>query len=94
MSVVHSFLLTLYVHAAFVVFRKYAGGWHAETSRNCTVVSALFFILLPNVLYNYVANINIEFIIVFQVIALVIAARYSPADTEKNPLFSKSEGRQ
>lgn len=91
-----SFLLsvminTFIMHLTYFLLRKFAGGWHAKKSINCTLFSSLCFVFIPWLAkkYNFLFSMTAMCVLIFVVSFTVI--RYAPADTEKNPLVSISE---
>ena len=60
---------TLITHVSYLVLRKYAGGWHANNSLNCTALSVLTFVIFPKLLLkldglvqNYLLDNKITFL--------------------------------
>ncbi|MFT8909025.1 MAG: accessory gene regulator AgrB [Lentilactobacillus diolivorans] len=87
--VFHALISTVCIHSVFVLLRRYAGGWHAASSLNCTLVSVAVFVILPMIMGKFIGEIPLWISIVLQSLILLTVMLYAPADTEKNPLFGK-----
>lgn len=62
-------------------------GWHANTTKQCWVVSILAFILIP---YTFsIITINKITKIILLTFSILVFLVYSPADTKKRPIVSK-----
>ena len=71
----------------YTPIRSVSFGWHANTTKQCWVVSILAFILIP---YTFsVITINMITKIVLLTFSILIYALYSPADTKKRPIVNK-----
>lgn len=71
----------------YIPIRSVSFGWHANTTKQCWVVSILAFILIP---YTFsVITINMITKIVLLTFSILIYALYSPADTKKRPIVNK-----
>ena len=80
---------TFFCHLGFIIIRKNALGWHAEKSANCSILSLLFFVILPISLKKiYLNPFAISLILSILLILIVI---YAPSDTEKNPLVQTKQ---
>lgn len=71
----------------YTPIRSVSFGWHANTTKECWIVSILAFILIPYMCELVVMN-NIVKIILLSFTFLMFAL-YSPADTKKRPIVSK-----
>lgn len=82
---------TFFMHMSYLVLRKYAGGWHAMKSINCTLFSSFSFVIIPWVgkAHSFVFPSSLIWLIIISISYVII--RYAPADTEKNPLISINE---
>lgn len=76
---------------AYNFVRQYAFGWHALSSINCTLISLVFFVLIPYLLKAFL--VKISFVVSMCVLGTIfyLNYQYAPADTEKNPLVNKQE---
>lgn len=91
MSFFLSTLLNTFVtHLAYLLLRRYAGGWHAKKSINCTLFSFFGFVLIPWIGNTINCSFTTSTIFILSIVMLYIVIRYAPADTEKNPLISIS----
>ena len=71
----------------YIPIRSVSFGWHANTTKQCWVVSILAFILIP---YTFsVITINMITKIILLTFSILIFALYSPADTKKRPIVNK-----
>lgn len=71
----------------YTPIRSVSFGWHANTTKECWIVSILAFILIP---YTFsIITINIITKIVLLTFSLLAFAMYSPADTKKRPIVNK-----
>lgn len=71
----------------YTPIRSVSFGWHANTTKQCWVVSILAFILIP---YTFsVITINRITKIILLTFSIFIFALYSPADTKKRPIVNK-----
>jgi len=82
---------TLIMHMSYLVLRKYAGGWHASKSYNCTIFSVITFVLIPWLIANLKFQLPVLFVVILTVFIVLTIWKYAPADTEKNPLISIKE---
>lgn len=71
----------------YTPIRSVSFGWHANTTKECWVVSILAFILIP---YTFsIITINRITKIILLTFSIFIFAFYSPADTKKRPIVNK-----
>ncbi len=71
----------------YTPIRSVSFGWHANTTKQCWVVSILAFILIP---YTFsIITINRITKIILLTFSIFIFALYSPADTKKRPIVNK-----
>lgn len=71
----------------YTPIRSVSFGWHANTTKQCWVVSILAFILIP---YTFsIITINRITKIMLLTFSIFIFALYSPADTKKRPIVNK-----
>lgn len=71
----------------YTPIRSVSFGWHANTTKQCWVVSILAFILIP---YTFsIITINRIAKIILLTFSIFIFALYSPADTKKRPIVNK-----
>lgn len=71
----------------YTPIRSVSFGWHANTTKECWVVSILAFILIP---YTFsIITINKITKIILLTFSIFIFALYSPADTKKRPIVNK-----
>ncbi|CDA51992.1 putative agrB-like protein putative [Clostridium sp. CAG:533] len=71
----------------YTPIRSVSFGWHANTTKECWVVSILAFILIP---YTFsIITINRITKIILLTFSIFIFALYSPADTKKRPIVNK-----
>lgn len=71
----------------YTPIRSVSFGWHANTTKQCWVVSILAFILIP---YTFsIITINRITKIILLIFSIFIFALYSPADTKKRPIVNK-----
>lgn len=71
----------------YTPIRSVSFGWHANTTKQCWVVSILAFILIP---YTFsIITINKITKIILLTFSIFIFALYSPADTKKRPIVNK-----
>lgn len=80
-ALLHCFLITLTTHVFFVIFRKYARGWHALSSKGCTIISAILFNILPKFLMQNIGAPNNVTFIYLQVFIIFITVLYAPSET-------------
>ena len=71
----------------YTPIRSVSFGWHANTTKECWVVSILAFILIPYT-FSIITITRITKIILLTV-SIFIFALYSPADTKKRPIVNK-----
>ena len=87
-----AFLLGLFKEYIWFVLlytpiRSVSFGWHANTTKECWVVSILAFILIP---YTFsIITINEITKIILLTFSILGFALYSPADTKKRPIVNK-----
>lgn len=71
----------------YTPIRSVSFGWHANTTKECWVVSILAFILIS---YTFsIITINRITKIILLTFSIFIFALYSPADTKKRPIVNK-----
>lgn len=71
----------------YTPIRSVSFGWHANTTKECWVVSILAFILIP---YTFsIITINEITKIILLTFSILGFALYSPADTKKRPIVNK-----
>lgn len=71
----------------YTPIRSVSFGWHANTTKQCWVVSILAFILIP---YTFsIITMNRIAKIILLTFSIFIFALYSPADTKKRPIVNK-----
>lgn len=71
----------------YTPIRSVSFGWHANTTKECWIVSILAFILIPYTCSIVViSNIVKIILLAFTILMFVL---YSPADTKKRPIVNK-----
>ena len=71
----------------YTPIRSVSFGWHANTTKECWVVSILAFILIPYIFSIITINeITKIILLTFSILGFVL---YSPADTKKRPIVNK-----
>lgn len=71
----------------YTPIRSVSFGWHANTTKECWIVSILAFILIP---YTFsIITINKIAKIILLTFSIIMFIVYSPADTKKRPIVSK-----
>lgn len=71
----------------YTPLRSVSFGWHANTTKECWVVSILSFILIPYIFS--IITINEITKIILLTFSILVFALYSPADTKKRPIVNK-----
>lgn len=71
----------------YTPLRSVSFGWHANTTKECWVVSILAFILIPYIFS--IITINEITKIILLTFSILVFALYSPADTKKRPIVNK-----
>lgn len=71
----------------FNLIRFFAFGFHAETSKQCLIISTMQFIVLP-LIVSY-SEINLLFKSIIAIACTIKISIFSPADTIKRPLPNK-----
>lgn len=71
----------------YTPIRSVSFGWHANTTKECWIVSILAFILIPYTCSLVVINKIVK--IVLLAFTILMFALYSPADTKKRPIVNK-----
>lgn len=71
----------------YTPIRSVSFGWHANTTKECWVVSILAFILIPYIFS--IITINEITKIILLTFSILGFALYSPADTKKRPIVNK-----
>lgn len=82
---------TLLMLLPYAFIRKHALGWHALSSKNCTLLSITIFVLLPLLVKQAVMETNIWLWLPWLGLVHFLNYHYAPADTEKNPLVNALE---
>jgi accessory gene regulator B len=77
---------TLVVHLSYFLLRMFAGGWHARSSRGCTIMSICIFVLLPSFIEEVLCPVNTPVFIVLALGLLFTFWKYAPAGTEKKSI--------
>lgn len=71
----------------YTPLRSVSFGWHANTTKECWVVSILAFILIPYIFSIItIKEITKIILLTFSILVFVL---YSPADTKKRPIVNK-----
>lgn len=83
LGIFHEYLLFILFYAPL---RLLSFGWHANTSKECWIISISAFILIPY--FCSILNIPLYVKIITLVICLVVYSIYAPADTKKRPIVS------
>lgn len=71
----------------YTPLRSVSFGWHANTTKECWVVSILAFILIPYIFS--IITINEITKIILLTFSILVFVLYSPADTKKRPIVNK-----
>ena len=71
----------------YIPLRSVSFGWHANTTKECWVVSILAFILIPYIFS--IITINEITKIILLTFSILVFALYSPADTKRRPIVNK-----
>ncbi|MDO4376122.1 MAG: accessory gene regulator B family protein [bacterium] len=71
----------------YTPIRSVSFGWHANTTKECWIVSILAFILIPYTCSIVVMNNIVKIILL--AFTILMFALYSPADTKKRPIVNK-----
>lgn len=71
----------------YIPLRSVSFGWHANTTKECWVVSILAFILIPYIFS--IITINEITKIILLTFSILVFSLYSPADTKKRPIVNK-----
>lgn len=77
---------TLIVHLSYFLIRLFAGGWHAQSSKGCTLSSIFIFILLPNLVQSLQVTVNTSLFIILAMGICATIWTYAPAGTEKRTI--------
>lgn len=77
---------TLIVHLSYFLIRLFAGGWHAQSSKECTLSSIFIFILLPNLVQSLQVTVNTPLFIILAMGICATIWTYAPAGTEKRTI--------
>ena len=83
LGIFHEYLLFILFYAPL---RLLSFGWHANTSKECWVISISAFVVIPYLCS--VLDISIYIKVILLIICLVIYSLYAPADTKKRPIVS------
>lgn len=84
---------SLVFYLSFIVIRKFAGGYHANTPVRCYLFSFASNIIIL-CLVKWLSSINTLFIfifIIFELLCVVLILLISPLDTENNPLTGQEK---
>lgn len=85
----------LIFYSSFILVRKFAGGYHANTSTRCYLFSVIIATIIMTILkfsLLYANGSYVPFIYFFiSVICLVIICYLSPLDTDNKPLNDKEK---
>ncbi|SJZ41184.1 accessory gene regulator B [Pilibacter termitis] len=82
---------TFFMHLAYVIVRRSAGGWHAATSIHCSLFSISCFVGIPFLIKMFQLSLIKGFYFPVSLVIFVITFLYAPADTEKNPLLDVAD---
>ena len=80
---------TLIVHLSYMLLRRYSFGLHSLSSFVCTVTSIALFNIIPYFFKELILPTPLIFLISFFIFVSIV--RYSPADTENNPLVDSAK---
>lgn len=83
-----NFINTFIMHISYVLLRWSAGGWHANSSINCSIFGISFFSLLPFIFNIIKLQLNFGILSSIMITSIFLVCRYAPSDTEKNPMIS------
>ena len=83
LGIFHEYLLFILFYAPL---RLLIFGWHANTSKECWIISISAFILIPYLCS--ILNIPLYVKIIALVMCLIVYSLYAPADTKKRPIVS------
>lgn len=83
LGIFHEYLLFILFYAPL---RLLSFGWHANTSKECWIISISAFVVIPYLCS--ILNISIYIKVMLLVICLIIYSLYAPADTKKRPIVS------
>lgn len=78
------FLVGILFEASFIMLRRYAGGYHAETKERCLVLT--YFSTLVFITLIYVVPMNKSIFILMMFLFLRVVYKYSPKESENKPL--------
>lgn len=79
----NSLLPTILTHSLFCLVRKYAKGFHARSSTNCTLLSIICFSVIPWIVHINGLNISLTSFFLIGCVCGTILFLYAPADTKK-----------
>ena len=85
---------SLFFFFSFIVIRKFAGGYHANTQLKCylaSIISTLLILILMKLLLLFDSNIMKFLIEVLGLVCTIIIGVLSPLDTEAKPLCDKEK---
>lgn len=82
-GIFHEYLLFILFYAPL---RLLSFGWHANTSKECWIISISAFIFIPYLCS--ILNIPLYVKIIALIMCLVACTLYAPADTKKRPIVS------
>ena len=82
---------TFVMNCAYILLRRHANGWHANSSFNCSLLGISFFVGIPLLLQKTMVTFSGWLVSILSILLFLGVWRYAPADTEKNPLVSVSE---
>lgn len=85
----HALVESLLFFIGFYIYRKIAGGYHANTYLKCHILFAMNQLLFLLVLYTYPASYRYVFIVAICIIALIITFFVAPIDHPNKPFDNK-----
>ncbi|MCA5013694.1 MULTISPECIES: accessory gene regulator ArgB-like protein [unclassified Enterococcus] len=85
---------TVIVHLSYFFIRMFAGGWHAQSSIGCTVISVVGFVFLPKIVQSLPISIESPAFMLFAIALLAIIWKYAPAGTEKKTITDRFQLRK
>ena len=85
---------TVIVHISYFLIRMFAGGWHAQSSISCTVISVVGFVFLPKIVQSLPLSIESPAFMLFTIALLATIWKYAPAGTEKKTITDKFQRRK
>lgn len=90
------FHLALFTFIALFPYKGASGGVHLKTHIGCTVVTTLFYCVIPFVAQQFVLQDITKYIIVgcVWIFGMIMIKLYAPADTEDVPILQKKVRRK